>query len=166
MLVLTWPRNTQLIQFAQAKGYPDLGTRQFLRSCITSASLFLPIFGLFDYDPYGVDILKCYRSGSKVSAHEPDLNLPEIQWLGIRSEDVVHLPQDSPTLALSQSDRKRAINLVDSMTNANGDIAEELQECCTEVQRMLMLGRKAEIQILGGDLCRWAERKMLDIMSR
>lgn len=126
----------------------------------------LHIFGLFDYDPYGVDILKCYRFGSKVSAREAELNLPQMHWLGIRSDDVIDLPATSSLLELTQSDRKRATRLMESMTIATGDVAEELRECRTELQRMLMLSCKAEIQILGDDLCRWAEQKMLDIMSR
>ena len=126
----------------------------------------IPVFGLFDYDPYGVDILKCYHVGSKASAGDASLNIPEIRWLGIRSDDMFNLPPTSSFLALTQADRKRAVKLMNSMIVIGSGVVEELREGYTELQRMLVLGRKAEIQILGDDLCRWAERKMLDIMSK
>jgi meiotic recombination protein SPO11 len=126
----------------------------------------LPVFGLFDYDPYGIDILKCYRSGSKVSAREADLNLPNMHWLGIRSADVVGLTSTSALLSLTQSDRRRATKLMQSMLSVTGEVPDELNECRSELQSMLLLGCKAEIQILGDGIGRWTEQKMLDIMSR
>jgi meiotic recombination protein SPO11 len=140
----------------QGKGYPDLATRQFLRTAIDSSTFHGPILGLFDYDPYGIDILKCYRVGSKASAK---LAIPEMKWIGIKSQDV-----GDGAMALSQADRVRAHNLLEVML-AKGDVGSKLAECVSELQRMLMLNVKAEIQILDNDarvMMSWLEDKMTD----
>ncbi|RVX66221.1 hypothetical protein B0A52_10148 [Exophiala mesophila] len=43
-----------------AKGYPDLSTRKFLRMVCDGLSPPVPLWGLFDLDPDGMRILKCY----------------------------------------------------------------------------------------------------------
>jgi meiotic recombination protein SPO11 len=152
-------------QRAQAKGYPDLATRQFVSSCLQSAGHKIVVFGLFDYDPYGIDILKCYRVGSKASAAEPQLARPGLKWIGLRSEDVATIPRPGAAMLLSQSDRQRAVKLMASTSAAGFGVIQELQDCRDELQCMLMLNKKAEIQVLEHDLCRWAEQKMMRMLS-
>lgn len=50
------------------------------------------------------------------------------------------------------------------MTNA-GTMMEEMRDCRIELQRMLMLNQKAEIQILEDTLCVWAEQRMIEAMQ-
>lgn len=50
----------------QAKGYPDLITRQLLRLFHTKFPE-IPMFGLVDADPHGVAIYLTYKYGSLVS---------------------------------------------------------------------------------------------------
>lgn len=114
---------------------------------------------------YGVDILKCYRVGSKAAADDLSANLPELKWLGVRYEDVQRHGNSGSTMSLSPADRKRAIKLMENMTMDGKAALEELSDCRDELQRMLMLNRKAEIQLLGDDLCEWAKAKMLAVMS-
>ena len=138
-----------------------MATREFLRSCLNRPGFSAPLFGLFDYDAYGVDILKCYRIGSKASAVEQRLNLPEIRWLGIKTEDIVRLDENAVVMSLSTKDRRKALKVIDSTTVTGGLVVEELRDCRNELQRMLMLNKKAEIQVLEDKVCGWAESKML-----
>ncbi|KAM5381133.1 hypothetical protein ACJZ2D_003049 [Fusarium nematophilum] len=71
-----------------AKGYPDLTTRAFLNYIHTRHPQ-LPILALVDYDPDGIRILRCYRYGSERLGHEADLDTQDIQWLGIKSTQLV-----------------------------------------------------------------------------
>lgn len=47
------------------KGYPCLFTRQLLKYLSVKYPN-IPIYGLFDCDPYGMDIYHCYKYGSRV----------------------------------------------------------------------------------------------------
>ena len=46
------------------KGFPDTNTRELIH--ILSAEYKLKTYGLFDADPYGIEILNCYKFGSIV----------------------------------------------------------------------------------------------------
>jgi meiotic recombination protein SPO11 len=146
------------------KGYPDMATRLLLRSIAIPSSRnnfkAPPVFGLFDSDPDGLDILSTYKHGSTVLAHEKaDLELPCLQWLGLSSEALggaSDLHESQGQLKLSDRDRKKAIRMLERET-----FKLEL-EWRREVQMMLMLNVKAEIQILDakeGGLVSWLEAK-------
>ena len=47
------------------KGYPCISTKQFLK-LVSLKYPNIPIFGLFDCDPYGMDIYFVYKYGSRV----------------------------------------------------------------------------------------------------
>ena len=51
------------------KGYPCLATRQLLFALEIKYPN-INIFGIFDYDPYGIDIYCGYRFGSRQMSHE------------------------------------------------------------------------------------------------
>ncbi|OTA68026.1 DNA topoisomerase IV, alpha subunit [Hypoxylon sp. EC38] len=70
------------------KGYPDLITRQFLHS-LHSAFPLLPIHGLVDFDPSGIDIVLTYKRGSRSLGHEENVTVPGISWLGLKSCDIL-----------------------------------------------------------------------------
>lgn len=153
----------------QGKGYPDLNTKQFLRHILDIGSTPLPIFGLFDGDPDGLDIYRCYRVGSKRSTQEASSNLPEMKWLGVDVGDFLKYPgMMSEALSLTTRDRTRArgmlrrkeLEIADRRTNSN----EDATRWRTSLQRMLMLNVKMEIQAVDkmeGGLCGWLVEKML-----
>ncbi|KAG0577631.1 hypothetical protein KC19_5G168500 [Ceratodon purpureus] len=90
------------------KGYPDVATRSFLRRLVDE--LHLPVYGLMDGDPYGLDILSIYRFGSLTMAYDAEvLAVPTIRWLGIFLSDLgtYGLPE-SCLLHLSKQDVKKA----------------------------------------------------------
>ncbi len=57
----------QLFITRQGRGQPDVATRLFLKKL---SGLGIPILGLFDADPYGVEILSVYTTGSRVQLPE------------------------------------------------------------------------------------------------
>ena len=119
------------------------------------------MLGLFDFDPYGVDILKCYRIGSKASAGQKALAIPEMRWTGLKSEDIVGL--ETGSMPLSQADRAKAQKLLDGLLMEDV-VASDMVECRSELQKMLMLNMKAEIQALDaglGGTHAWLESKMM-----
>ncbi|KAJ4024431.1 endodeoxyribonuclease [Fusarium irregulare] len=160
-----------------AKGYPDLTTRSFL-NFVNTRHPQLPILGLFDYDPDGVKIMRCYRDGSDRLGHETDLNIQGLQWLGIKSAHLFRdftgatsapVSQSSQTSITSTScrdpvtymntrERNAAISTLKKVSDSsNSDI--EVSETVHELQVMMALGVKAEIEWLdeSGDLCSWLD---------
>jgi len=151
----------------QGKGYPDLSTRRFLRHVLNTTPIPIPIFGLFDGDPDGLDIYRCYQMGSKSLAQEMACNIPELQWLGmdmtdfLGNEDVM-----DKCLTLTGRDRIRARAMLARRGIAlieRGDRSVEAK-VRTMLQTMLMLGKKMEIQALDGGaddgVCGWVQAKM------
>ncbi|OAA59218.1 meiosis-specific topoisomerase Spo11 [Niveomyces insectorum RCEF 264] len=167
-----------------SKGYPTLVTRAFLHR-IHAAKPQLPMYGLVDYDPHGVRIFRTYKYGSARLRHEDHATVPGLKWLGIHSGDLVRrqrgLAEGSPSgpscwswsalddvLPLTDADRKTAVALLRDMCLGGGryhyhhhqDFAARNQ--CREVQVMLMLNVKAEIQAADdyGDLTAWLDEKL------
>jgi hypothetical protein len=62
------------------KGFPDIATR----ACVFALhnELHLPVYGLADCNPYGIEILYCYQNG-----FENKYGVP-LQWLGLRPSQV------------------------------------------------------------------------------
>jgi meiotic recombination protein SPO11 len=108
-----------------------------------------PLYGLMDFDPDGLDILSTYKHGSKAFAHQSaELVLPSIQWVGVNSshigqEDDLH--QRQGLLKLSARDRRKATSMLKREQFAEGGAEPEWRR---ELQVMLMLNVKAEIQLL------------------
>jgi meiotic recombination protein SPO11 len=114
-----------------------------------------------DFDPDGLGIMSTYKYGSMALAHEnQNLAVPSIQWVGVRSSDIIRGESDmTGLLKLSSRDRRIAMRMLEK------DIFEECgreEEWRREVQVMLMLNVKAEIQILsaGQGLEDWLDRKL------
>ena len=109
-----------------------------------------------------------YKHGSIALAHENDqLNVPRVQWLGIKSSDFVQ-PVGSGTetalLQLTARDRRKAIMMLKQGISADDRTEDEWQrEWQRELQVMLMLSVKAEIQLLcegDGGLACWLTSKL------
>ncbi|WBW72025.1 DSB-forming protein Rec12/Spo11 [Schizosaccharomyces osmophilus] len=136
-----------------AKGFPDLSTRKFLLE-ITKYLPELPIFGIFDWDPYGILIYSCYKHGSKASGYENSMLLPQLQFLGPFDQDI--FPENySYSLSFGKRDTTIARNLLQSdCLRCEPHIREQLQ-------RMLFLQKKAELQAIP-NLFKWTEKKLLE----
>ncbi|KAH7071481.1 Spo11/DNA topoisomerase VI subunit A [Paraphoma chrysanthemicola] len=161
-----------------AKGYPDVASRAFLR-IIANQAPHLPIHCLVDLDPDGIAILSTYKYGSYRLAHEdvalsatPGLSLPTIRWLGVKSHHVSRTPvgecNTSPTtrldlqglMRLTARDRSKASRMLEWDLCAE-DGSE--QGWRSEMQTMLMLNIKAEMQILDelpGGLVSWLSMEL------
>ena len=118
-----------------------------------------------DFDPDGVGILYTYKYSSIALAHESaQLRAPTMQWLGLRSKDLLFLDDvvdGMGVLRLSLRDRRKARQL---LKKEELDEGGEEADCRRDLQVMLLLNVKAEIQILSnleGGLGRWLEKELI-----
>lgn len=131
------------------KGYPDLASRAMLR-LLSSASpqngfASPPVYGLADFDPDGMAILSTYQHGSKALSHEREGHcVPQLRRLGLHSRHLFasgDTQADQGILALSARDRRKANSL----------LCDAGEECWrSDLQTMLVLNMKAELQLLDG----------------
>lgn len=138
-----------------AKGYPDIATRAMLHYLSTPSPqngfASPPVSGLMDFDPDGLSILLTYKHGSKSLAHQSaDLRVPSVQWLGLRSRHLMIEGDDTHDsqglLTLSVRDRRKARHMLAQQHDSSRD--GEVMEQRSELQHMLMLNVKAELQLL------------------
>ncbi|THC92669.1 hypothetical protein EYZ11_007840 [Aspergillus tanneri] len=153
------------------KGYPDLCTREFIRKVSESSrpSDKSPhIYALVDSDPDGMAIMSTYKYGSM--AHTSDnarLNIPGLRWLGLRTSDVVTDASplgDDALLRLTGRDRKKVIAMLSNNPVWAADGPEPGWRA--ELQQMLMLNLKAELEILydrDGGIEGWIDQKMATV---
>ncbi|KAL2754853.1 hypothetical protein ACRALDRAFT_2107051, partial [Sodiomyces alcalophilus JCM 7366] len=146
----------------QGKGFPDLVTRGFLH-LVQSTRPQLPIYCLADFDPDGIGIMRCYKHGSRSLSHETHIDAPRLRWLGFKSSDVTVASgscRPSVTAPMSIRDRRRAEKLLSTLDEESHDW-EEL-ECRRELQVMMFLGVKAEIQGVDGmgEVEDWLDAKL------
>ena len=125
----------------------------------------LPIYGLFDGDPDGLEIYRCYHSDPRGPAQESACNLPEMLWLGV---DLCELLGDRPkmaqTVSMTARDRGRARSMLTRI--ADDDMSGQGANMRQMLQTMMMLGKKMETQALdtaddGAGICGWLEHKMM-----
>ena len=108
------------------------------------------MFALMDFDPDGIAIMSTYKYGSRNLAHETvDMAVPVVRWLGLQSrhlfDNLNESAGSSGLLPLSMRDRKLAKKMLgqSNLMEENGE-----REWRRELQIMLMLGCKAEMEIL------------------
>ena len=53
-------------------GYPDLPTRAALRLILDALGSSVPVWGISDADPYGLEIMATYKFGSQALLHMSD----------------------------------------------------------------------------------------------
>lgn len=139
---------------------------------------------LVDCDPDGLNIFFCYRYGS--SRQRQPANIA-VTWWGIQTKHILDIGKRSlgaghavtassqassttsvssttcrePISHLSNRDRKLAVSTLKKSNDLpqDDDVAEELK---MELQRMLMLGVKTEIQWLdeAGSITQWLDDEM------
>lgn len=144
-------------------------TRTFLRAMSDSASnqgRYPPrLYALTDGDPHGMAIMSTYKYGSAAHLHQnARLSIPRLQWLGLRVTDIIAVPEvlgDTALLSLTMRDRKKIVAMLRNSPVWASDGPEP--EGRSELQRMLVLNLKAEIEILygcQGGLEGWINRRM------
>ncbi|KAJ4988601.1 type IIb DNA topoisomerase [Stagonosporopsis vannaccii] len=147
-----------------AKGYPDLATRVFLRQ-LNNCAPHVPMYAFVDLDPDGIAIMSTFKYGSYRLAHEDHiasdntqaLSLPSIRYLGMRIQHISRaqmeqhdadrgaVPELHGLMRLTARDRTKAVRMLE------WDLCSETgleQDWRHELQSMLMLNVKAEMQIL------------------
>lgn len=153
-LVLTHP---------QAKGYPDVASRMFLRH-LNDHAPHVPMYAFMDLDPDGIAIMTTYKHGSYRLAHEdatrtdaPALSIPKLRWLGVKRHHISRAQTHEEgtetgtetefqgMMKLTTRDRSKAMRMLE--WDLCSETGPEL-EWRRELQTMLMLSTKAEIQIL------------------
>ncbi|KAF5571278.1 meiotic recombination SPO11 [Fusarium phyllophilum] len=144
--------------------FRSLCSSQFWRTCIFGPGVLvtypqLPLLGLFDYDPDGVKILRCYQHGSERLSHEADLGIEALRNYGQPSHvSITSIQCRDPVTYLNGRERAAAIS---TLKKASLHSPNELEgsELRLELQLMMMLGVKAEIEWLdeSGDLCSWLD---------
>ncbi|KAL9580489.1 MAG: hypothetical protein Q9212_004468 [Teloschistes hypoglaucus] len=160
--------NWVLVVEKEAKGYPDVSTRGFLRLLSVSSHPSPPIFALVDFDPDGVAIMSTYKHGSAALSHESDnLRVPFVRWLGVKSVDLTATKPNTESyddgkglLQLSTRDRKKAVKMLDQELCAEDGVEQEWRR---ELQVMLMLNMKVEMEMLSqleGGIELWAEDRI------
>lgn len=137
------------------------------------------MFALVDFDPDGIAIMSTYKHGSYRLAHEnvtskdaPALNLPQLRWLGVQSHQISRTPvtesdTDNDTIAdvqglmrLTTRDRMKALKMLEWDLCAEDGLEQAWRR---ELQTMLMLNVKAEMQILDelpGGLTSWLSTEL------
>ncbi len=124
----------------------------------------IPVFAVVDFDPDGLAIMSTYKHGSQSLAHQNEqLIVPEIQWLGIRSSDLLLYSQETQgesqgLLDLTLRDRRLAVRMLEKAVFQAGVETEWRRE----LQVMLILNMKAEIQIMsnGNGFEAWLSSKI------
>jgi meiotic recombination protein SPO11 len=146
-----------------AKGYPDVATRIFCSLLSASASC-PPVYMLVDYDPHGYSILSTYIHGSaSLNDQDNQMIMSTAQLLGLRFDDIFGR-NDDEILPLTPRDRQ----LARSMLQKNPAFSETNPDWQRQLQCMLLLNVKAEIQILGtgGELADFVSHRVASAVSK
>lgn len=120
-----------------------------------------------DFDPDGIGIMSTYKYGSVTLSHENhNLIVPSITWLGVQSADIIPMEESGRAglMRLSSRDRRIANRMLERPSFQEGVEPEWRRE----LQVMLMLNCKAEIQILsdgGTGLEDWLDTKLVDALN-
>ncbi|KAJ6625886.1 Spo11/DNA topoisomerase VI subunit A [Mycena sp. CBHHK59/15] len=125
------------------KGYPDIATRQLVATLSECLPRRIPILGLVDGDPYGLDILSVYKYGSRGMQHEgAKLAAGRVKYLGVFASELASYGVDRDALLpISKADEKKALAMLSRLTPLPSKWRRELS-------RILHSRRKAEIEVL------------------
>ncbi|KAJ7747262.1 topoisomerase acting in meiosis [Mycena metata] len=123
------------------KGYPDVATRQLVATLSECLPRRIPLLGMVDGDPYGLDILSVYKYGSRAMAHEADkLAAPRVKYLGVFVSELASYGVDRDALLpITEHDEKKARAMLSRPIPAKWK---------KELSHMLHARRKAEIEVL------------------
>ncbi|EIW83001.1 DNA topoisomerase IV, alpha subunit, partial [Coniophora puteana RWD-64-598 SS2] len=135
----------------QGKGYPDVATRELLKTFGDNLPDSVPILALVDGDPHGLDILSVYKFGSASMKHEVDkLAANRIESVGIWGSELsdlgVGLSQLIPIT--KQDEAKEIMGYLQALAMLQRPDSLMPSKWRSELARMLHLRRKAEIEVL------------------
>ncbi|KAI1796465.1 topoisomerase acting in meiosis [Ganoderma leucocontextum] len=141
------------------KGYPDVATRQLVKTLSDNLPAHVPILALVDGDAYGIDILSVYKHGSTRMRHEnAHLAADRLQWIGLWASELASLGVGKDALLpITKHDEKKARTLL-KRANLPAQWRKELQH-------MLFSRRKAEIEVLGAAWVYPAEASVADLAT-
>ncbi|KAK3599869.1 hypothetical protein CHS0354_022440 [Potamilus streckersoni] len=130
-------QNTQM-----GKGFPDMNTRLLLHKLWNNFQI--PVLGLVDADPHGIEIMATYKFGSRSLAFEAQhLSVPCMQWLGILPTDIQRLGiPESVLTPMTKTDISKAVYLLDR------PYMKYYPAWTREIEELLKTQKKAEIQSL------------------
>jgi hypothetical protein len=122
--------------------------------------------------------MRHYRLGPRVTAAGESLLIPDMAWLGLRSGDIAahDLAGESAKhaqsrLPLSARDRAVAAGMLQTMGGVTRGFGAQAfgreSDLMAELQRMLVLGYKVEIQAVDdvGDVSRWLGERLRERMG-
>ncbi|GMI17739.1 hypothetical protein TrLO_g14842 [Triparma laevis f. longispina] len=128
------------------KGIPDLATRACVK--ILSTELDIPVLGLCDCNPYGLQVLLTYRKGGTArSTRDASFMASNTQWLGLRPSQAVRLAEDGklPNSVFQQL-TARDISKISSLMKV--PYIKSSQQYNDELEQMLESGWKMELEAL------------------
>lgn len=109
--------------------------------------------------------MSTYKYGSMAHTHENwKLNIPSLRWLGLRTSEVVESlgpDGDEALMSLTRRDRRKIVSMLSN--NPVWAVDGPEPEWRVELQRMLILNVKAEVEILydrEDGLEKWIDREM------
>ncbi|PRQ35746.1 putative DNA topoisomerase (ATP-hydrolyzing) [Rosa chinensis] len=120
-------------------GMPEVGSRSFLN--VMSEKFKIPVYGLFDCDPAGIEIFSVYAAGSYNKSYDNvNLTCPYMMWLGV-------WPSDLHALKIPCQDLTRyEIKKVDLLLEK--DFVKEYPTLLEELQLMKKKKKKANLEAL------------------
>ncbi|KAH8859322.1 Meiotic recombination protein SPO11 [Schistosoma japonicum] len=129
-----------------AKGYPDLTARQFL-ALLNYTHPNIPMFGLFDADPHGINVFCTYKFGTMnptmQDRHGCPIKIPNLQLCGLLPSELSSLPiKEEEILNLTKNDKSLLISI-----QKRGYIHEEFN-LLKQIKCLLFTEKKAELEIL------------------
>ncbi|OBZ68175.1 Meiotic recombination protein SPO11 [Grifola frondosa] len=138
-LASNWPQASHGLIIT---GYPDIATRQLIKTLSDNLPAQIPILALVDGDAYGIDILSVYKYGSLSLQHEREqLAASRVRWLGLWASELAELGIEKDALLLiTKHDEKKALSML-----RRSELPKKWRK---ELQYMLHTRRKAEIEIL------------------
>lgn len=122
------------------KGVPDVNVRLMVKKI--QDQLRIPVFGLMDADPYGIEIMFIYKYGSMCQSWDSNnLALPLMRWIGVFPSDIAKYQLgDDSTIPLTNRDEAKLRDMLQRPY-----IDQSLSE---QINEMLESVLKAEIQAL------------------
>ncbi|KAA1472807.1 topoisomerase acting in meiosis [Dentipellis sp. KUC8613] len=126
------------------KGYPDLATRQLVRTLSDNLPESIPILALVDGDAFGIDIASVYKFGSHALRHEKEKLVAErVECIGVWASELQDFGIDRDAmLPITKADEKKARTM---LRRSNDMMPLRWKQ---ELARMLHTRRKAETEIL------------------
>lgn len=124
-------------------GFPDIATRALVAR-VSRRFPHIKVFGLCDYNPYGLALLLTFKLGSRAKAFEgSEWKCPTLRWLGLHCHQASSLGLG---VHASEPMSERDVRVAVGMLNMNSMQRQEMQGFSKELEQMLEGGRKYELE--------------------